>query len=51
VELNRDETATPNQENVKIYRELQEIQDELSRSLRGTFAKHRAFVSRPSALI
>ena len=44
VELNRDETARPDAGNVKAYRELQEMQDELSRSLRGVFAKHRRFV-------
>ena len=46
VELNRDETARPDAGNVKAYRELQEMQDELSRSLRGVFAKHRRFVLR-----
>jgi len=28
-----------------VYRELQQIQDETSRALRGVFAKHRKFVS------
>ena len=31
---------------LEVYRELQAIQDEMSVSLRGTFAKHRRFVSR-----
>jgi xylulokinase len=44
VELNRDETVAPNPESAKVYRELQELQDDLSRSLRGAFGKHRAFV-------
>jgi xylulokinase len=46
VELNRDETARPDAGNVKAYRELQEMQNELSKSLRGVFAKHRRFVLR-----
>jgi xylulokinase len=46
VELNRDETARPDPGNVMAYRELQEMQDELSRSLRSAFAKHRRFVLR-----
>jgi sugar (pentulose or hexulose) kinase len=44
VELNQAETAQPNPKNVQIYRELQGLQDELSRSLRQGFAKHREFV-------
>ncbi len=46
VQLNPNETAQPNAKNVAIYRELQELQDELSRSLRSVFAKHRKFVLR-----
>ena len=46
VELNRTETAEPKTENVKIYREMQTLQDEMSVSLRGIFAKHRQFVLR-----
>jgi sugar (pentulose or hexulose) kinase len=46
VELNRSEIAEPNAENVKIYRELQTLQDEMSVSLRGVFTKHREFVLR-----
>ena len=46
VQLNRAETAEPNARNVKLYRELQELQDETSRSLRGVFARHRRFVNR-----
>jgi sugar (pentulose or hexulose) kinase len=46
VELNSAETVQPNRKNVEIYRELQALQDELSRSLRGAFAKHRRFVLR-----
>ena len=44
VQLNRAETAHPNARNVAIYRELQALQDELSRSLRDVFTKHRRFV-------
>ena len=39
-------TAAPIAANVQIYREMQELQDELSRSLRGAFTKHRKLVSR-----
>ena len=46
VTLNRAETAVPNAKAVVIYAELQSLQDELSRSLRPAFAKHRALVSR-----
>ena len=46
VTLHRAETATPQKENVAVYRELQALQDETSRSLRGVFARHRRFVSR-----
>jgi sugar (pentulose or hexulose) kinase len=45
VQLNRAGTAHPNAESVALYRELQSLQDELSRSLRGVFTKHRRFVS------
>ena len=44
VTLNAAETATPNKPAVATYRELQALQDELSKSLRGAFAKHRRFV-------
>lgn len=44
VALNPAETVTPNKETVAVYRELQALQDELSASLRGVFAKHRQFV-------
>src|SRR5580765_5468342 len=44
VELNRPETAEPNENNVNAYRELQDLQNELSLSLRDVFTKHRQFV-------
>src|SRR2546425_690827 len=44
-EFVRAGTAHPNAKNVALYRELQSLQDELSRSLRGVFTKHRRFVS------
>lgn len=46
VELNQLETATPNSESVRVYRELQELQDETSRALRDVFDQHRKFVLR-----
>jgi xylulokinase len=44
VEINKSETATPNKKNVEVYRELQALQDEASKSLRDVFAQHRKFV-------
>ncbi len=44
IELNTEETTTPNQQNVKVYRELQGVQDEMSVALRGAFHSHRKFV-------
>jgi len=44
VELNKAETAEPNGRHAKIYRELQGLQDEVSRSLRQVFGRHREFV-------
>ncbi|HWN94423.1 MAG TPA: xylulokinase [Methylomirabilota bacterium] len=46
VELNKSETSTPSRKNVEIYRELQALQDETSKSLRDVFAKHRQFALR-----
>ena len=45
VELNPEESATPISSNVKRYRELQELQDQMSLALRDVFSKHRRFVS------
>src|SRR5438034_3106343 len=45
VQLNRAGTAHPNAKNVALYHELQSLQDELSQSLRGVFARHRRFLS------
>ncbi|MEW6303764.1 MAG: xylulokinase [Verrucomicrobiota bacterium] len=44
VQLNRSETARPNPKNVKLYAEVQQLQDDLASSLRGVFARHRQFV-------
>ncbi len=46
VTLNRAETATPKKDAVAAYRELQNLQDDLSKSLRGVFVKHRKFLNR-----
>ncbi|HZR15974.1 MAG TPA: xylulokinase [Verrucomicrobiae bacterium] len=46
IELNKGETAEPERDNVAIYKELQGLQDEMSRSLREVFARHRRFVLR-----
>ena len=45
VKLNKRETARPNAKNKALYRELQEIQDTLSSSLREVFPKHRKWVT------
>jgi xylulokinase len=44
VEIESSETVEPNPANARIYQELQEIQDAISRSLREVFAKHRRFL-------
>jgi sugar (pentulose or hexulose) kinase len=44
VGLNRAETVEPAGANVKIYRELQAMQDETSLAMRGVFSKHRHFL-------
>jgi len=41
VKLNTRETTRPRKQNVAIYREIQQIQDDLSVNLRGTFFRHR----------
>ena len=46
VQINKSETATPDGENVKVYREMQSLQDETSQALRGVFGRHRQFVLR-----
>lgn len=45
VKVDRAQTAQPKAANVRRYAELQEMQDEASRGLRGVFARHRQFVS------
>ena len=46
VELNTAEQVQPERGTAEVYRELQALQDELSRSLRSSFNKHRHFVLR-----
>ena len=46
IEVNSTETAEPDEKNVATYAELQQLQDEMSRALRGVFARHRQFVLR-----
>ncbi len=46
VKVNPAETATPNAENAARYSELQELQNDLSRSLLGAFKRHRALLLR-----
>jgi len=44
VTLNKKDTAEPIAAHVKVYAELQALQDHASRSLRGFFGQHRRFV-------
>jgi xylulokinase len=46
VKVNQNETAEPDPNAAATYRELQEIQDAMSKSLREVFIKHRKFVLR-----
>ena len=46
VELNPGERAEPDGANADVYAELQELQNELSRSLLNVFKQHRTFVTR-----
>ena len=41
VTLNKAETAEPNAKAAAVYREMQMLQDEVSRALRPAFARHR----------
>jgi Sugar (pentulose and hexulose) kinases len=44
VELNPGESAEPDENNASVYRELQDLQNNLSLNLRDVFTKHRQFV-------
>jgi D-xylulose kinase len=46
VALNTAQTTQPRPENAAVYAGAQALQDELSRALRGVFAKHRQWVAR-----
>ena len=46
VNVDEETLAHPKPVNVEIYRELQEIQDNVSLALRKTFAKHRKFLTK-----
>jgi xylulokinase len=46
VTLNARDTATPEKGAARAYQELQSLQDELSVTLRGSFDRHRKFISR-----
>lgn len=46
VKLNARETTEPNPKAVATYAEVQALQDDLSKSLRGVFTRHRQFVLR-----
>ncbi|MCS7119723.1 MAG: xylulokinase [Nitrososphaerota archaeon] len=44
VKVDENSRLSPKTKNVKVYRNLQKIHDELSRSLRRVFRKHRSFL-------
>jgi sugar (pentulose or hexulose) kinase len=46
VTLNNAETAAPDKKAVAVYRELQDLQDALSQSLRGVFARRARLLPR-----
>ena len=46
VKIDRSQTATPNEKNVLLYRELQGIQDQVGTSLRSAFDRHRQLIRR-----
>ncbi len=46
VQLNHAETAAPDKKNVRLYRDLQALQDEVSLALRPAFSRHRELLGR-----
>ncbi|MED5454167.1 MAG: FGGY-family carbohydrate kinase, partial [Verrucomicrobiota bacterium] len=46
VKLNNRETTEPDPNNVSVYKEVQMLQDGLSKSLRKQFNKHRNFLAK-----
>ncbi len=46
VKVDEETLTNPKPVNVEVYRELQEIQDNVSLALRKTFAKHRKFLTK-----
>ncbi len=44
VELNTAETAEPDAKSAQVYAELQSLQDQMSKALRGVFSAHRRLV-------
>jgi xylulokinase len=46
VEVNSVETTQPDPKNAEVYRELQEVQNQLSTALLRVFKLHRQFVLR-----
>ncbi|HPB31747.1 MAG TPA: xylulokinase [Candidatus Sumerlaeota bacterium] len=45
VRVDESTRTAPKQENIRLYRDLQGIQDELSERLRPLFKKHRSFIA------
>ena len=46
VKVDEDTLASPKPSHVEIYRELQRIQNSISKSLRGSFRKHREYLNK-----
>ncbi|MFB0503900.1 MAG: FGGY-family carbohydrate kinase, partial [Candidatus Bathyarchaeia archaeon] len=46
VKVDENTRALPRASNAKVYRELQEIQNDLSKSLRRSFRRHREYLSK-----
>src|SRR5262249_42001856 len=44
VQLNESETARPNKSNVAVYEQMQKLQNDVSKALRGPFSLHRSLV-------
>ncbi|KYH40575.1 MAG: D-xylulokinase, partial [Candidatus Bathyarchaeota archaeon B63] len=46
VKVDEKTLTSPKPSNVKVYEELQEIQNEVSLSLRRVFSRHRGYLNR-----
>ncbi len=51
VEIDEKTRISPNPSNVALYKELQELHDEVGTSLRSSFSRHREFVHRHTSIL